>query len=538
MVRARSFLAFTARSHLSGALAASVGGGIAMWVAALALVREMENFPDGGAAFGAMMATAAEAMRALRWPAERLDTLGGYLTYHNLTLVPLLLGIYAAVQGAQALRGSEEKHVLDLWLATGRSRWAIVADRTAGFAVALAIVALGIGLGTAAGMGLSGDAQLGPSLIVGAEGALAAAVFYALALFLSSVFVTSGAAAGLTVLVMVGLYVATNVWERMGVLGGIRFLSPFWYRSRSDMLIPGREFDPAATAALVAMTVALILIGGAAFARRDFAGTILPRRAAERTRITTPAWRPTIWVASLLDQRFGLLAWAIGSAVFMGVYVSLTPQVEGLFGQMDFYRQFLAPGTGDLVTQLIGFCGEILGPTVAAFAVVQAARWSRERTDGRDEMVLGHPVSRARYVVERLAAVAAGALVVAAGATAGLLIGAAPSGPTLSPAGLARMAADLVLLSLAVGAVSAAVVAALRGTGVLLLTAWLVASYLVALFAPIFEWPDWVPRLSIFQAFGEPYVDVPDLYGIAVLAALALAGAMLAIATLERRRAV
>lgn len=538
MVRARSFLAYAARSHLPGAIATSVGGGIAMVVAAAAFVREMDDFPGGGAAFGAMMATAAEAMRVLRWPAERLDTPGGYLTYHNLTLVPLLLGIYAAVQGAQVLRGSEEKRVLDLWLATGRARWSIVIDRTVGFAIALAIIALGIGLGTAAGMGLSGDAQLGPSLIVGAEGALAAAVFYALALLLSSVFVSSGAAAGMTVLVMVGLYLATNVWERMGALGAVRYLSPFWYRSRSDMLIPGREFDPAATAALVTMTVVLVVLGGAAFARRDFAGTILPRRAAGRTRTTTPAWRPSIWLASLIEQRMGLLAWALGSAVFMGVYVSLIPQVEELFGRMDFYRQFLAAGTGDLVTQLVGFCGEILGPTIAAFAVVQAARWSRERTDGRDEMVLAHPLSRARFVVERLAAVAAGTLVVAVGATVGLLVGAASSGPALDAAGLARMAADLVLLGLAVGAVSAAVVAVLRGTGLLWLTAWLVASYLVAFFAPIFEWPEWVPRTSIFQAFGEPYVGVPDLYGTLVLAALAVAGAMLAIATLERRRAV
>ena len=77
----------------------------------------------------------------------------------------------------------------------------------------------------------------------------------------------------------------------------------------------------------------------------------------------------------------------------------------------------------------------------------------------------------------------------------------------------------------------------LRGTGLLWLTAWLVASYLVALFAPIFEWPEWVPRTAIFQAFGERYVGVPDLYGSLVLATLAVAGAMPAIAALERRRA-
>src|SRR5665648_1277255 len=62
---------------------------------------EMKDFPGGSQALAASISASAEAMRPLRWPAERLDTLGGYLTYHNVILFNLILAIYGAVQGAR-----------------------------------------------------------------------------------------------------------------------------------------------------------------------------------------------------------------------------------------------------------------------------------------------------------------------------------------------------------------------------------------------------------------------------------------------------
>ena len=94
---------------------------------------------------------AAEAMRPLRWPAERLDTLGGYLTYHNIVLFSLFLSVYAAMQGARALRRVEDRGALEQVLATGWPREAVVRDRVLGFVVALAWLGLwllqrGVGL--------------------------------------------------------------------------------------------------------------------------------------------------------------------------------------------------------------------------------------------------------------------------------------------------------------------------------------------------------------------------------------------------------
>jgi len=36
------------------------------------------------------------------------------------------------------------------------------------------------------------------------------------------------------------------------------------------------------------------------------------------------------------------------------------------------------------------------------------------------------------------------------------------------------------------------------------------ASYLLMFLVPLFAWPDWVMRLSVFGAFGNPYLELPE----------------------------
>jgi ABC-2 type transport system permease protein len=124
-----SLVGDTLRAHRVGALAWILGGGLAMLGTAAALAAEMADFPGGAAALAASVSAGAEAMRLLRWPAERLDTLGGYLTYHNVILFNLFLALYGVVQGARDIRGTEERGGLEEILATGHPRAAVVRDR-------------------------------------------------------------------------------------------------------------------------------------------------------------------------------------------------------------------------------------------------------------------------------------------------------------------------------------------------------------------------------------------------------------------------
>jgi len=90
-------IADTIRAHWRGATIWILIGSAVMYVMALALHSELARFEGGPEGLAASVQAGAEAMRLLRWPAERLDTLGGYLTYHNVTLFTYFLSLYAVV---------------------------------------------------------------------------------------------------------------------------------------------------------------------------------------------------------------------------------------------------------------------------------------------------------------------------------------------------------------------------------------------------------------------------------------------------------
>ena len=127
-----------------------------------------------------------------------------------------------------------------------------------------------------------------------------------------------------------------------------------------------------------------------------------------------------------------------------------------------------------------------------------------------------------------------GAAAVISGALAGLAIGILAVGAELNVSGLARLAATTLLLAAGLGAVAALLVAWLRSRAAVAAMAILVGgSYLLVLVVQLFSWPEWVTRLSLFGAFGHPYLQVPAVAGLVFLAALATAGGVLAAAVAQ-----
>jgi hypothetical protein len=54
----------------------------------------------------------------------------------------------------------------------------------------------------------------------------------------------------------------------------------------------------------------------------------------------------------------------------------------------------------------------------------------------------------------------------------------------------------------------------------------------------MFEWPDWVARLSVFTATGHPYQGWPSWSGLLLLGSMAIVGAAAAAALNERSRRI
>ena len=522
----------TLRSHRVGIAVWVVGGSLAMYAIAAGFASEVARFTGGAKSMAASMAPGVEALRLLRWPADRLDTLGGYLTYHNVTLFVLFLSLYAAVAGARAVRELEARHALEEILAAGWSRPAVIRDSAVGYALTLALICAGVGAGLAVSMAAGGQPDLGGSLITAAAAGLCALTAYAFGLLVSQLMVSARAAGGVAAAVIAGLYLFTNVWQKLGPAGGARFLSPFYYFNASRALVPGYGFDVPAAAAQLALTALLLAAATWAFQRRDYAAALWSR-PARQARPGRPVQRPALrwlWSAMLVRERYGLLGWAAAAAVSMFMMARLEPTVVDLWNKIELVQTFLGTQPGrSAADQYLSFTAEIVAPIIVAYVITRAASWVADLRQGRVELILAGPVSWPRLIGQRLAALAAGVLVITAGSVAGLVAGATSAGAPLSVPGLLRLTAITMLLGVALGAAAAVIVAWLPNeTAITVLAVFAAASYLLTYLVQLFAWPGWAARLSVFGAFGRPYLELPTAAGFAVLCALALLGTLLA----------
>ncbi|HSO04106.1 MAG TPA: ABC transporter permease subunit [Candidatus Limnocylindrales bacterium] len=535
----------TLRSHRVGVLAWIVGGGLAMLGTAAALAAEMEDFPGGPAGLAASVSAGAEAMRLLRWPAERLDTLGGYLTYHNVILFNLFLAIYGLVQGTRDIRGAEERGALEEVLATGHTRAAVVRDRAIGFALVAGLIGLGMGVGLAAGLAAGDEPDLAGALITMGTSGLVAFAGYALGMLLSQVVGSVRVAGGVGSVVLCALYVATNVEDDLGPLGFVRFVSPFHWANQSRALVPGQGLDLPATAVLVLLGVAMLALAAWAFTARDYAAPLWgrpgdgaaqgrsPARAADRI---PHRMLSSVAAAGVRRGWVGMLVWAGCVAAFTALFAALQPQVMDYWNQFDF-ASALAGATGSTSAEdtYWSFAGEFFTPVIAAYVLTQASGWIADLTQGRVEMVLSAPVTWPMLVRGRLLATSIGVAVIIAGALTGLGIGAASVGSPLDPVAMARLVAVGLLFGAALAAVAAIVVALVRRPLAVTIMAVLVgASYLLAWLVPTLGWPQWLSKLSVFWAFGHPYLAWPSTAQWLILLALATVGSIAAGAIADR----
>lgn len=530
----------TLRGHATSTAVWIVAGGLTMFGMAIAVSNEMRDFPGGPEALAAGVAASAEAMRAMRWPAERLDTLGGYVTYHNVILFNFLLALYGAVQGTRAIRRGEERHALEELLATGVSRAAVVRDRAIGFAATVALISIGLGLATAAGLAHGGAPNLTGALITLGTTGLVAMVGYALGLLTSQLVGTARAAAGVSGALLTALYVTTNVWDQLGPAGVVRFASPFHYANLSRALVPGHGLDGAGTATLVGMTVGLTGLAAWAFARRDYGAPLWSRRAgARRVRGGRPAvprvMLSSVWTAILRRGGAGLLAWAASAAVLAGLMATLQPAVMKVWASFDFIGALAGgPGIGAEAAYW-SLSSTMVAPVIAAYVIAQSSGWVADLAQGRVALLLAGPSSWSRLVAGRLLALAVGVAVITGAGMGALALGAIAVGAELDAAGMGRIAVASVLFGAALGGLGAVTVAALRrGAAVIVLACVIAASYLLAYLVPMFGWPEWLNRLSVFWAFGQPYLRWPPWSALTVLLAFAILGSVAAAAISER----
>ena len=497
--------------------------------------------PAARALFAQQMELLARQLTYLLPAPAQLDTMAGYLTWRWFGSAVLVYAFWALLAGTGAGRGDEERGLVELWLSTGASRLRLIVVRAAGFAglaaVSIAVMLAMTDVGAAVG---NEPLPLGPLALEGlAMWGLTLFVF-ASALVVSQLVTTRRGATGIAGIVVLALFMLNSA-ARSGVdVGAIRWLSPFYLFERSNPLLRGGSLDGPATATLAIGSLVLVAIAVVAFIRRDIGGPLL-RGAPRKSRVE---WRPagdpllrTPVLAIVDQQRVWIVAWALGLAVLAGFLTSITKTIVDAFGNSDIpmLRAYFERAGINAYADFVGVIWfSTLLLLISLFVVAQVNGWAADDAEGRLEMILSAPVSRARVVVERIAAVVLGCVVVVAVSSLAGYLTATSTGISL-PAGRFIFASAAVLpVAYAFSGLGHALVGWRPRLAVAVLGAVAVVGYFAQQFSPIFQWPDWVNNISLYALYGTP-MSKDDWGGIATLIVIGLAGTAIAIAAMRRR---
>jgi len=490
--------------------------------------------------FAKSMTQLASSLTLILPPPARLDTVGGYAEWRSFGALAIVFAVWALVSGSGAARGDEERGLVEAVLAASLTRLRWIASRLAGFAAASFVAATFGGIGLVLGA-MNGGESVSFGSVLEQSVALAALALSCYTLTLLVAQLTSAriatAAAGVLLL---SLFLINTLSRTFTSLVSVRWLSPFHYYELDHPLVPGAGLDVRALA--VMLLIALVAGGAAAasFASRDLGSPLLrPPASSQPTTYEpsrNPSWRIPV-LRGLYERRIGLVAWAAGIAFLGAVFVSLTRTIIQPLMSIPALTQFFGGFVqGRLYTSFLGFfwlsTAELL---FAAFAIAQVARWSAEDSDGRLEVVLSEPQSRAAVVIERAVVLAFGAALIASVSGVVVAIASRNQGMDISAERLAEGSLLLVPFALVFAAAGSVLAAWNPRAAVGLLGAFAFASYLLAELGPLFRWPIWLQDISAFKLFGMPLSSGIDRTGLVTMIAIIIVGFGASILLLERR---
>ncbi|CAL9644146.1 ABC transporter permease subunit [Streptomyces sp. enrichment culture] len=240
--------------------------------------------------------------------------------------------------------------------------------------------------------------------------------------------------------------------------------------------------------------------------------------------------RTTVFTKTLRDNRRSLIGWTTGTTLAAAMYASFYPQmatggaesVENFPEAMReaFHLDDLTTAAGYLQSSVFG----LILPLLALFygAATGARATAGDEESGTLDLLLAHPVTRTRLILQRFGALAAGAFGIATAVWLTMLaIRESADLTSISPTDFLAQCLNLALLAVAFGALAmglgaatgrrAVVFAATAGIGVLTYAAHTFAGQLGL---------DWAAYLSPFHYYigGEPLEHGFQWPDVAILA--------------------
>ncbi len=495
------------------------------------------------AAFGHEIEAFGRSLTYLLPIPQRLDTFGGYADWRIYGALPLLFGFWALLSASGAVRGDEERGLLEEWSSAGAGPWRYVWSRLAGFfiaaTVAVAATSAAFAVG-AAGAGL----QLDRAALVEQSVAVLAVTLacYAIVLVAAQLPTTRNAAAGLGGAVLGVMFFVNSFGRTVDSLEPVAaVISPFYYYDRSNPLVPGGSFDVEATVGLVVASLVLTALATWLLQIRDLGAPLVRRRSRDAPFTDRPSQNPLLRIpviAGVYEQRVGIVAWAVGTSVG-AVYLASTGRsiVDTLVNGSSAFRAYLTfAGHGDPYVALTGyFWYGIFLTLLAVFAITQVARWSADDNEGRLETVLSAPVSRTRVVIERALTLLADTIVLVTLSSTVFYLSAHAASINIRAGDVIAASAPLVPFTMSFAAVGALLASRVPRATVAVLATLAFLSYLVAQAGPLLKFPDWAMKLSIFSLYGTPLTSGIEWTGLWIMLAITVAGFGAGAVLMQRR---
>lgn len=171
----------------------------------------------------------------------------------------------------------------------------------------------------------------------------------------------------------------------------------------------------------------------------------------------------TIALKTLYDQRRGLLAWTVSLVLLIAMYVAIWPSVRDQPSMQTYLDEmpkafralFAASGadmstaTGYVQVELLSFMGPMLLLIYAINAGASAIAGEEDR--GTADLLLANPVTRTRVVLQKLAAMTAGTVLLGTVTGAALIGEGALADMDLPVANVTAAMLHMVLLTLVFG---------------------------------------------------------------------------------------
>jgi ABC-2 type transport system permease protein len=454
--------------------------------------------------------TANSGLRALLGEADAITSVGGFVDWRVLGVMPLLTAIWALITSTKAIRGEEAAGRWELFLAGRTTSRRAVGGALAGFAVAMAVMWLVVAAATAAvatqhqASGLS----VGGTLLFASSAVAAPALFLALGALASQLMPTRARAAGFCAGVFGVAFMLRALGDAAPVAHWLVYVSPLGWIEHIHPFVHPQPLWLVPTALLVAV------VGGLAVAlgERDLgASTFADRDTAEpRTRLLDSS----LGLAVRLS-RATIAGWLTVTAVAAWLYGTIAHSAGAAFASSSMLRKFGGSLTGD--AEHLGsktYAGVIffmLMTLIMAYAASSMSTVREQEAQGYLDNLLVRTVSRTRWLAGRL--LIAITVVVVAGMLAGAAFwaGAAPQGTGLTlnetfVAGLNACVPGLLLLGIAVAAFGFAP----RSTALVayLILAW---SFLLQMLGSAITINHWIMDTSLLNHVGLAPATDPNL---------------------------